>query len=240
VCRTAASKPIAIGLTARCRGRVRRPRAGIDRRQRGDGRQPRRRRVTEIASKFSMLAAGHLLFSHSPSFGTRPPGRKRSDRCRSQPRLVALRGAIGRPSKSSAPGRWFRPPSTNNGPNRFIDGCNAKVLPLDPLRSVERDPRVADAIADRSLFAGPIGLLLAKSDRASPLSTFSLPAPPVARNVQRQRGDSGCRRGRGARGDSGWISMAPPQQSAIPDCRSESAGSRFDRPSRRATRPSKA
>src|SRR5262249_49886317 len=62
-----------------------------------------------------------------------------------------------------------------------------EVQALDPFTSVERDARVGDAIADRSLFAGPIGMLLARTAPRVPGLDFLAPRKPAVKRDERKR-----------------------------------------------------
>jgi hypothetical protein len=134
-----------------------------------------------------MLRRGHLLFSHSARLSDEATGQEAQAIVAEVSRaLVALRGAIADVKIERA---WTLVSASEH--EQLAESLHRRlqceVLPLDPFASVERDPRVADAIADRSLFAGPIGLLLAKSDPRVPALDFLSPRqPPVKRNAQRQ------------------------------------------------------
>jgi Tfp pilus assembly PilM family ATPase len=138
--------------------------------------------------EISMLRRCHLLFSHSARLSEGATGQEAQAIVAEVSRaLVALRGAIADVKIERA---WTLVSASEH--EQLAESLHRRlqceVLPLDPFASVERDPRVADAIADRSLFAGPIGMLLAKSDPRVPGLDFLSPRrPPVKRNVRKQQ-----------------------------------------------------
>ena len=138
--------------------------------------------------EISMLRRCHLLFSHSARLSEAATGQEAQAIVAEVSRaLVALRGAIADVKIERA---WTLVSATEH--EQLAESLHRRlqceVLSLDPFASVDRDPKVADAAADRSLFAGPIGMLLAKSDPRVPGLDFLSPRrPAVKRNIKRQQ-----------------------------------------------------
>src|SRR5207237_9898533 len=118
--------------------------------------------------EISVLRRGHLLFAHSARLYAEATGQEAQAIVAEVSRaLVALRGAIADVKIGRA---WTLVSAAEH--EQLAESLNRRlsceVLPLDPFAWVERDPGVAHAVADRSLFAGPIGMLLARSDPRVP------------------------------------------------------------------------
>jgi Tfp pilus assembly PilM family ATPase len=186
VCRLAGLEPVSIGLTAAAVAEfVARAESFSDNAASGASLVVARHgnRI-----EISMLRRCHLLFSHSARLSEAATGQEAQAIVAEVSRaLVALRGAIADVKIERA---WTLVSASEH--EQLAESLHRRlqceVLPLDPFASVERDPRVADAIADRSLFAGPIGMLLAKSDPRVPGLDFLSPRrPPVKRNVRKQQ-----------------------------------------------------
>jgi Tfp pilus assembly PilM family ATPase len=186
VCRLSGLEPVSIGLTAAAVAEfVARAESSADNAAAGASLVVARHgnRV-----EISMLRRCHLLFSHSARLSEAATGQEAQAIVAEVSRaLVALRGAIADVKIERA---WTLVSASEH--EQLAESLHRRlqceVSPLDPFASVERDPRVADAIADRSLFAGPIGMLLAKSDPRVPGLDFLSPRrPPVKRNVRKQQ-----------------------------------------------------
>ncbi len=186
VCRTAGLEPVVIGLTAAAVAEfVARAEPAPDSDAAGASLVVARHgnRI-----EISMLRRCHLLFSHSARLSDAATGQEAQAIVAEVSRaLVALRGAIADVKIERA---WTLVSAAEH--EQLAESLHRRlqcgVLPLDPFSSVERDPRVGDAVADRSLFAGPIGILLAKNDPRVPGLDFLSPRrPAVKRDVKRQR-----------------------------------------------------
>ncbi len=138
--------------------------------------------------EISMLRRCHLLFSHSARLSSEASGQEAQAIVAEVSRaLVALRGAL---SDVTIERIWTLVSAAEHEQlaESLKRRLNCEVLALDPFASVERDARVAHEVADRSLFAGPIGMLLAKSEPHVPALDFLSPRrPPVKRDVRQQR-----------------------------------------------------
>lgn len=138
--------------------------------------------------EISMLRRCHLIFSHSSRLSDAATGQEAQAIVAEVSRaLVALRAAIADVKIERA---WTLVSASEH--EQLAESLHRRLLcevrALDPFTSVERDSRVADAIADRSLFAGPIGMLLAKVDPRVPGLDFLSPRrPAVKRDVRKQR-----------------------------------------------------
>jgi Tfp pilus assembly PilM family ATPase len=186
VCRTGGLEPVVIGLTAAAVAEfVARAESPADHAASGASLVVARHgnRV-----EISMLRRAHLLFSHSARLSDAATGQEAQAIVAEVSRaLVALRGAIADVTIERA---WTLVSASEH--EQLAESLHRRlqceVVALDPFTSVERDPRVGDAIADRSLFAGPIGMLLAKSDPRVPGLDFLSPRqPPVKRDVRKRR-----------------------------------------------------
>lgn len=186
VCRKAGLQPVMIGLTAAAVAEfVARAESAADASASGASLVVARHgnRI-----EVSMLHRCHLIFSHSARLSEDATGQKAQAIVAEVSRaLVALRGASGDVKIERA---WTLVSASEHEhlAESLKRRLQCEVSPLDPFASVERDPRVADAIADRSLFAGPIGMLLAKADPRVPGLDFLSPRQPaVKRDTRRQR-----------------------------------------------------
>ncbi len=186
VCRSAGLEPVVIGLTAAAVAEfVARAETPADNAAAGASLVVARHgnRI-----EISMLRRCHLLFSHSSRLSDTATGQEAQAIVAEVSRaLVALRGAIADVKIERA---WTLVSASEH--EQLAESLHRRLLcevrALDPFASVERDPRVADEIADRSLFAGPIGMLLAKFDPRVPGLDFLSPRrPAVKRDVRKQR-----------------------------------------------------
>jgi Tfp pilus assembly PilM family ATPase len=186
VCRSGGLEPVVIGLTAAAVAEfVARAESSADNAAGGASLVVARHgnRV-----EISMLRRCHLLYSHSARLSDAATGQEAQAIVAEVSRaLVALRGAIADVKIERA---WTLVSAAEH--EQLAESLHRRlqceVVALDPFSSVERDPRVGDAIADRSLFAGPIGMLLARADARVPGLDFLSPRqPPVKRNVRKQR-----------------------------------------------------
>src|SRR5579871_4267109 len=166
VCETAGLQPISLGLTAAAIAEfVARAEGALDGAGGGESLVVARHgnRV-----EISVLRRCHLLFAHSARLSDEATGQEAQAIVAEVSRaLVALRGALADVKIERA---WTLVSAAEH--EQLAESLHRRlqceVLPLDPFSSVERDSRVGDAVADRSLFAGPIGILLARSDPRVP------------------------------------------------------------------------
>jgi Tfp pilus assembly PilM family ATPase len=185
VCRTAGLEPVMIGLTAAAVAEfVARAESRADTAASGASLVVARHgnRI-----EISMLRRSHLLFSHSARLSEAATGQEAQAIVAEVSRaLVALRGAIADVKIERA---WTLVSASEH--EQLAESLHRRlqceVQALDPFTYVERDPRVADAVADRSLFAGPIGMLLAKADPRVPSLDFLSPRRPAVKRDDRKR-----------------------------------------------------
>jgi hypothetical protein len=136
----------------------------------------------------SMLRRCHLLFSHSARLSDAATGQEAQAIVAEVSRaLVALRGAIADVKIERA---WTLVSAAEH--EQLAESLHRRlqceVVALDPFTSVDREQRVGDAIADRSLFAGPIGMLLARTDPRVPGLDFLSPRQAIEkRDTRKQR-----------------------------------------------------
>ncbi|MGE5191070.1 MAG: type IV pilus biogenesis protein PilM [Deltaproteobacteria bacterium] len=186
VCRSGGLEPVVIGLTAAAVAEfVARAESPADNAAAGASLVVARHgnRI-----EISMLRRCHLLFSHSARLSDAATGQQAQAIVAEVSRaLVALRGAIADVKIERA---WTLVSAAEH--EQLAESLHRRlqceVVALDPFTSVDRDERVAAAIADRSLFAGPIGMLLARADARVPGLDFLSPRQPaVKRDLRRQR-----------------------------------------------------
>jgi Tfp pilus assembly PilM family ATPase len=138
--------------------------------------------------EISVLRRSHLLFSHSSRLSDTATGQEAQAIVAEVSRaLVALRGTAADVKIERA---WTLVSAAEH--EQLAESLHRRLLcevkPLDPFAWIERDASVADAVADRSLFAGPIGMLLARSDARVPAIDFLSPRrPPPKRDLRKQR-----------------------------------------------------
>jgi Tfp pilus assembly PilM family ATPase len=138
--------------------------------------------------EISVLRSSHLLFSHSSRLSDTATGQEAQAIVAEVSRaLVALRGTAADVKIERA---WTLVSAAEH--EQLAESLHRRLMcevkPLDPFTWIERDASVADAVADRSLFAGPIGMLLARSDARVPAIDFLSPRrPPVKRDSRKQR-----------------------------------------------------
>src|SRR5262245_13461881 len=185
VCRTAGLEPVQIGLTAAAVAEFvarAEPASGSDA---AGASLVVARHGNRI--EVSMLRRCHLLFSHPARLSDAATGQEAQAIVAEVSRaLVALRGAIADVRIERA---WTLVSASEH--EQLVEALHRRlqceVLALDPFTSVERDARVGDAIADRSLFAGPIGMLLARSAPRVPALDFLSPRKPAVKRDERKR-----------------------------------------------------
>ena len=138
--------------------------------------------------EISVLRRSHLLFSHSARLSDSASGQEAQAIVAEVSRaLVALRGTAADVKIERA---WTLVSAAEHEQlaESLHRRLSCEVQSLDPFAWVERDTSVADAVADRSLFAGPIGMLLARSDARVPAIDFLAPRrPPAKRDSRKQR-----------------------------------------------------
>lgn len=138
--------------------------------------------------EISVLRSSHLLFSHSSRLSESATGQEAQAIVAEVSRaLVALRGTAADVKIERA---WTLVSAAEH--EQLAESLHRRlscdVKSLDPFAWIERDASVADAVADRSLFAGPIGMLLGRSDPRVPAIDFLSPRrPPVKRDMRKQR-----------------------------------------------------
>lgn len=138
--------------------------------------------------EISVLRQGCLVFSHSARLNAETAGKDAQPIIAEVSRaLVALRGAVADVKIDRA---WTVVSTAEH--EQLAEALRRRlacdVLPLDPFAPVDCDRSVSDEVADRSLFAGPIGLLLARCDSRVPGIDFLAPRqPPVKKDTRRQR-----------------------------------------------------
>jgi Tfp pilus assembly PilM family ATPase len=137
--------------------------------------------------EISVLRNGHLVFSHSARLHGETGAQDAQPMIAEVSRaLVALRGAVADVRIDRA---WT---VVSAGEHEQLAEAlrrrlSCDVLPLDPFASVECDRSVTEGLADRSLFAGPIGLLLARCDPRVPGIDFLAPRQPAAKKDSRRQ-----------------------------------------------------
>ena len=137
--------------------------------------------------EISMLRRSHLLFSHSARLSEAATGQQAQAIVAEVSRaLVALRGAIA-DVKIERVWTLVSADEHEQLAESLHRRLSCEVQALDPFTYVERDARVGDAVADRSLFAGPIGMLLAKADPRVPGLDFLSPRRPAVKRDDRRR-----------------------------------------------------
>ena len=184
VCRSGGLEPVVIGLTAAAVAEfVARAESSADNAAAGASLVVARHgnRV-----EISMLRRCHLLFSHSARLSDAATGQEAQAIVAEVSRaLVALRGAIADVKIERA---WTLVSAAEH--EQLAESLHRRlqceVVALDPFTSVDREQRVGDAIADRSLFAGPIGMLLARTDPRVPGLDFLSPRQPAAKRDTRK------------------------------------------------------
>jgi len=138
--------------------------------------------------EISVLRRSHLLFSHSSRLADDATGQEAQAIVSEVSRaLVALRGAVADVRIERA---WtlVAPAEHEHLAEALHRRLACEVKPLDPFAAVDCDPQVAQTISDRSLFAGPVGMLLAHSDARVPAIDFLSPRrPPVKRDERKRR-----------------------------------------------------
>ena len=138
--------------------------------------------------EISVLRRSHLLFSHSSRLSDTATGQEAQAIVAEVSRaLVALRGTAADVKIERA---WTLVSAAEHEQlaESLHRRLSCEVKSLDPFAWIERDASVADAVADRSLFAGPIGMLLARSDARVPAIDFLSPRrPPAKRDTRKQR-----------------------------------------------------
>lgn len=186
VCKSAGLEPVVIGLTAAAVAEfVARAETAADAAAAGASLVVARHgnRI-----EISMLRRSHLIFSHSSRLSEAATGQEAQAIVAEVSRaLVALRAAIADVKIERA---WTLVSASEH--EQLAESLHRRLLcevrALDPFTSVDRDPAVADAVADRSLFAGPIGMLLAKVDPRVPGLDFLSPRrPEVKRDMRKTR-----------------------------------------------------
>jgi len=138
--------------------------------------------------EISVLRRSHLVFSHSSRLPEDVTGQEAQAIVSEVSRaLVALRGAVADVKIDRA---WtlVAPAEHEHLAEALHRRLACDVLPLDPFSAVDCDPHVAQTISDRSLFAGPLGMLLAHTDPRVPAIDFLSPRrPPVKRDERKRR-----------------------------------------------------
>src|SRR5579863_287241 len=138
--------------------------------------------------EISVLRRSHLLFSHSARLSDSATGQEAQAIVAEVSRaLVALRGTAADVKIERA---WTLVSAAEHEQlaESLHRRLSCEVKSLDPFAWIDKDASVADAVTDRSLFAGPIGMLLARSDARVPAVDFLSPRrPPVKRDTKRQR-----------------------------------------------------
>ena len=138
--------------------------------------------------EISVLRRSHLLFSHSSRLSDSATGQEAQAIVAEVSRaLVALRGTAADVKIERA---WTLVSAAEHEQlaESLHRRLSCEVKSLDPFAWIERDASVTDAVADRSLFAGPIGMLLARSDPRVPAIDFLSPRrPPPKRDSRKQR-----------------------------------------------------
>jgi Tfp pilus assembly PilM family ATPase/Tfp pilus assembly protein PilN len=138
--------------------------------------------------EISVLRRSHLLFSHSARLSESATGQEAQAIVAEVSRaLVALRGTAADVKIERA---WTLVSAAEHEQlaESLHRRLSCEVKSLDPFASIDRDASVADAVTDRSLFAGPIGMLLARSDPRVPAVDFLSPRrPPAKRDTRKQR-----------------------------------------------------
>jgi Tfp pilus assembly PilM family ATPase len=138
--------------------------------------------------EISVLRRSHLVFSHSSRLPEDATGQEAQAIVSEVSRaLVALRGAVADVKIDRA---WtlVAPSEHDHLAEALHRRLACDVLPLDPFSAVECDSHVTQTISDRSLFAGPVGMLLAHSDPRVPAIDFLSPRrPPVKRDERKRR-----------------------------------------------------
>jgi Tfp pilus assembly PilM family ATPase/Tfp pilus assembly protein PilN len=138
--------------------------------------------------EISVLRRSHLVFSHSSRLPDEASGQEAQAIVSEVSRaLVALRGAVADVKIDRV---WTLVGLDEH--DHLAEALHRRlacdVRPLDPFAEVECDRQVTDAISDRSLFAGPLGMLLANSDPRVPAIDFLSPRrPPVKRDERKRR-----------------------------------------------------
>jgi Tfp pilus assembly PilM family ATPase len=138
--------------------------------------------------EISVLRRSHLLFSHSSRLSDSATAQEAQAIVAEVSRaLVALRGTAADVKIERA---WTLVSAAEHEQlaESLHRRLSCEVKSLDPFAWIERDASVTDAVADRSLFAGPIGMLLARSDARVPAIDFMSPRrPPPKRDSRKQR-----------------------------------------------------
>ena len=137
----------------------------------------------------SVMRQGHLLFSHANRLFEGASNQEAQAITSEVSRaLVALRGSLTADVKIERIWTMVSPAEQELLAESLHRRLNCEVHPLDPFESVECEARVLSQVADRSLFAGPIGMLLAQYDSQAPTIDFLSPRrPPVKRNEARRK-----------------------------------------------------
>ncbi|MGQ0634315.1 MAG: type IV pilus biogenesis protein PilM [Planctomycetaceae bacterium] len=139
--------------------------------------------------EISVLRRGHLLFSHSARLsaeaGAAPePQAIVAEVSRA---LVALRGAISDVKIDRA---WtlFSEREHDEVSDVLKRRLGCEVRPLDPFAGVDCDRGAFDERGDKTLYAGPIGLLLSQAEpRVQAIDFLSPRKPPVKRDLRKRR-----------------------------------------------------
>lgn len=137
--------------------------------------------------EISVLRSGRLVFSHSARLHAETAGQDALATIAEVSRaLVALRGAVADVKIERA---WTLVSAGEH--EQLAESLRRRlscdVLPLDPFAWVDCERSVSEAAADRALFAGPIGLLLARSEPRVPGIDFLAPRQPVAKKDTRKQ-----------------------------------------------------
>ena len=137
--------------------------------------------------EISVLSRQHLLFTHSARLSDDTSGQEPQAIVAEVSRaLVSLRGAVSNVKIQRA---WTlvgpdEHPQIAEAIGRRLD-CTPQIL--DPFGGMEVSREVAAGQTETSLYAGPVGLLLARSDPRVPGIDFLAPRQPVARPDLRKR-----------------------------------------------------
>jgi Tfp pilus assembly PilM family ATPase len=138
--------------------------------------------------EISVLRRSHLLFSHSSRL---PEGASASEAqaitAEVSRALVALRGTAAEVKIERI---WTLVSAAEQEllAESLHRRLACEVRPLDPFAAVECETGVVNATTDRALYAGPIGMLLARFDAKVPSIDFLSPRrPPVKRDSKKRK-----------------------------------------------------
>jgi Tfp pilus assembly PilM family ATPase len=186
VCASAGLAPKSIGLTAVAVAQfVARAEATIDMSPGGASLVVARH---GLRIEISVLRRGHLIFSHSNRLSDSATGQESHAITAEVSRaLVAMRGAG---SEVKIDRIWTMVSAAEQ--ELLAESLNRRlsceVLPLDLTAAIDADAGVFGPETDLALFAGPIGMLLAKHDAKAPSIDFLAPRqPPVKRDLKKRR-----------------------------------------------------